>query len=107
MSEIMRFGKGVRSVTILSRDATGQVSPTTVYERSTKKKKGSRMLKPVESFVRRATDSAATGAERYIVRHKKSSAKRKDGWLREMPANLIKAFSKGSRRMKMNRWMMM
>jgi Family of unknown function (DUF6312) len=103
----LRLSSNIRRVTILGHDATGQVRPTVLYEGTKKKKKQSRRLKPVETFVRRAADAVAGGAERYLDRHKKSNNKKRDGWLMEMSGNVYKASRSGSNRLKMNRWLSM
>ena len=45
----LRLGKNIRRVTILTKDASGQVTPTVLYEGRSAKRKQSRTLKPVES----------------------------------------------------------
>ena len=99
----LRFGSNIRRITVLTSDASGQVTPTVIYEASPGKKKQSRRLKPVERFVRRAAEAVGAGADRYVMRHEKSNAKKRDGWLVNMTGNVYKAMRKGSSRMKMNR----
>ena len=103
----MRFSKSIRRITVLERDESGRVTPNVLYERSGKKQRQSPMLKPVETFVRRAAEAGASGAERYVVRHRRSNRKRRNGWLRDVNVNLFRALRRGAKDMKMRRWMMM
>lgn len=103
----LRLGPSIRRVTILTPDPSGQTKATVIYERPREGKKQSRRLKPVESAVRRTMQGFSTAADDYLERHDKSNAKKRDGWLMEMPGNVFKAMRKGSKRAKMNRWMSM
>jgi hypothetical protein len=97
--DLPRLSRSVRRVTVLSRDDSGKIVPVIVYDgRRRKKKKGSRMLKPVERMVRqmaRANDAAAAD---YLRRHKKTNRKRRDGWLRDAHVNLLRAGQKGAKK---------
>src|SRR5437764_11621967 len=99
----LRLGKNIRRVTILTKDASGQVTPTVLYEGRSAKRKQSRTLKPVESAVRRGAEAIAATANSYLSRHENSNTKERDGWLMDMTGNVYKAMRKGRKRMKMNR----
>ena len=108
MTGDLRVSPGVRRIVLLGKDASGQVQPTVLYEASrTKKKRQTRILKPLESFVRRGADALAAGAEVYVVKHRKSNRKKRDGWMRDMTGNALGAARKGGKRLKMTRWMQM
>jgi hypothetical protein len=93
--DMPRLSKSVKRITVLQRDANGNASPVVVFKRKRNKKNGSKMLRPVERVMRSLaeTGDAATGT--YLRRHKKSNRKRKDGWVRDVPGNYVKAGRKG------------
>jgi len=89
--DLPRLSKSVRRVTVLQHDAAGVVTPVTLFKRGRKKKKGTRLLRPAEATVRMLTEVADTATGTYLRRHKKSNRKRRDGWVRDTPANLVDA----------------
>ena len=93
--DMPRLSKSVKRITVLQRDGNGGVSPVVVFKRNRSKKRGTQMLRPVERIVRSLaeTSDAATGT--YLQQHKKSNRKRKDGWVRDVPGNFVKAGRKG------------
>jgi hypothetical protein len=98
--DMPRLSKSVKRITVLQRDANGAVAPVTVFKRKRSKKNGSQMLRPVERVMRSfaETSDAATGT--YLKRHKNSNRKRKDGWVRDVPGNFVKAGRKGIRELR-------
>jgi hypothetical protein len=93
--DMPRLSKSVKKITILQRDATGSVSPVVVFNRKRGKKKGTQMLRPIERIVRSLADTSDSATGTYLRRHKKSNRKRKDGWVRDLQGNFIKAGRKG------------
>src|ERR1043166_2006487 len=101
----LRMPPSICRVTILTKDASGQLHPTVIYQRGGAKKKQSAKLKPIESLVRRVAETAAAPADSYLERHRDSNAKERDGWLVNLQGNVFKAVRTGSKHMKMNRAM--
>ena len=64
--------------------------PVVVYRAKTARR-GSRRLKPIEKLVRRLVAATGVSAEVYSVRHRTSNEKKKNGWLRDFPKNMMKA----------------
>lgn len=93
--DMPRLSKSVRKITVLQRDATGSVSPVVVFQRRRRKKKSTRLVRPVERIVRSMADASNSAADSYLTRHKKSNRKRRDGWVRDGAANLTRASRKG------------
>jgi hypothetical protein len=89
--EQTRLSSSVRKVIRLETDAEGNIKPVTLFERSRKQKKMTGLLRPLEKVVRRAAGAQAVFAETYASRHRRSNAKTKDGWVRDLPLNLLKA----------------
>ncbi len=89
--DMPRLSKSVKRITVLQRQGDGGISPVVVFERRRGKKKGTQLLQPIERVMRSLaeTSDAATGT--YLSQHKKSNRKRKDGWIRDVPSNVVKA----------------
>ena len=89
----MRLGKSVRKVSLVKPDSSNVI----VLHRGKKdkKKKGSRELEPMERAVRRFTDANTAGVKSYSARHRKSNRKKRDGWARDLPLNLMRASRTG------------
>lgn len=85
--------KSVRKIVLLERDASGGVTPVTLFKRKGKKK-GSRALKPVEKAVRKLTSAISMGTGTYRTRHGKSNSKKRNGWLKDIRKNVSKADKK-------------
>ena len=104
--EALRLGKSVRRITVLERDAaSGEFAPVVMFKKKSKKRKTSRAMRPVEKVIRRLVDAQAQSADRYVTRHNKSNRKRRDGWVRDLNANVVRASRKGAKRLRMNRWL--
>jgi hypothetical protein len=93
--DLPRLSKQVRKITAFDRDATGGLRPVVVFSRRKKKKKQTRALKPMERLVRTISDGNDAFASDYARRHRKSSRKRRDGWLRDLSLNLSRSSTKG------------
>ena len=93
--DLPRFRPTVRRITILNRDETGQIVPVVVFDKARRKKKGTRALRPAERLARRLVEASAIVADNYLGTHKKANKKRRDGWLRDMNVNVIRAGRKG------------
>jgi hypothetical protein len=104
--EALRLGSKVRRITMLERDGTtGEMLPVVLFEQKTKKRKVSRAMKPFEQAVRRMVDAQASLGDKYLSRHNRSNRKKRDGWIRDLNLNVVRASEKGLKRLKMNRWL--
>jgi hypothetical protein len=101
--ESPRFAQSVRRITTFGKDPSGSLVSVTLYRRPRERKKGSRLLKPLETAIRRYADAAETCASTYLDEHRRSSRKRRDGWVRDLPLNAFKASRKGARQLKVYR----
>jgi Family of unknown function (DUF6312) len=61
------------------------------------KKKATALLKPVEKLTRSLVEAGDTTTGTYLRRHKRAYRKRRDGWVRDLPSNIIRATTKGAR----------
>lgn len=93
--------KPPKRVTVLTRDANGALSvkgETTSVPR--KKKKGTKGFGLVEKIVRTGVQVGASAGNSYLGRHKRSNKKKKDGWIRDAPVNVVRSGLKGMKKLK-------
>ena len=95
MLDTPRLSKTVRRITIFDRDSTGSLRPVVLFDRKRKNKKQTKGLKPIERVVRTIADANERFGSTYLRRHRRSNRKRRDGWLRDMPVNVLRAGNKG------------
>ena len=95
--ELPRLNKCVRKIVKLERDDDGSLVPVVVYKGGNKKRKTSSALKPIERTVRKVANAQLRFAQSYLDKHKNSSRKRRDGWLKDLGANLANAGTKGQK----------
>src|SRR6185437_9643507 len=90
-----RLSTKIRRITVFDRDVTGSLRPVVLFDRRRKKKKQTKGLKPIERLVRSVVDANDAFGSTYAQRHRRSNRKRRDGWLKDMAANISKAGNKG------------
>ena len=93
--------KSIRRITVLQTDPSGNIAPVVVYRRGRSKKKGTRGFKIVERATRRIMEAQRSAADSYLSRHEKSNVKRRDGWIRDFPLNVVRAGNRGQRALKL------
>lgn len=91
---------GVKRVTLLKRSEFGSLDGHVLYEAGDKKKRGSKRLKPFEKALTRMVRERANASIIYLDRHRRSSDKKKDGWLKDMPRNIQTATRKARKHRK-------
>jgi len=96
----LRLSKKIRRITVLLPEGGRAV---TLYKSKGKKRKNSRTLKPVEKALRRLGKANNVYTSTYLKRHKKSSCKKRDGWLRDFNYNLHRAARKHAKVVKIPR----
>jgi hypothetical protein len=84
-------GKSIRRISVMQRDPAGNIVPVVVYRRRRSKKKGTRGFKGFEKATRRMMEAQRSAADSYLSRHNKSNSKRRDGWIRDFPVNVVRA----------------
>jgi hypothetical protein len=95
------LSKSIRRIVALQRDPAGHVVPVVMYERTRNKKKGTRGFKMIERTTRRIMEAQRSAADSYLSRHNKSNAKRRDGWIRDLPVNVVRAGEKARKTLKL------
>ena len=101
--ETPRLNASVRRVTILQKDSTGAIAPVVIYRSAARKKKGTDVLRPFEKAARRLVEAQERAAQSYRARHERSNQKKRDGWIRDLPANVFRASRKGTKALKLSR----
>ena len=70
---------------------TGTVRHGEVFQGGRKAKKQSKALRPLERFIRKLVRRRLETAQNYLSRHQRSNRRRKDGWLKDLPKNVVRA----------------
>jgi hypothetical protein len=81
----------------MQRDMSGAWAPVVIFKKGRKKKKSTAMFKPVEQMTRSIAEAADSATSTYLARHKQSNRKRKDGWIRDIPMNVLRASNKAAK----------
>lgn len=101
--DIPRVSSSVRRITVLKHDESGALTPVVVFKRrQSGRKKGTAPYRYFEKIARRVADAQARSAQSYRARHDRSNRKEKDGWLRDLPVNLIRANQKGNKALRVD-----
>lgn len=87
--------KAARRIYVLEDDGTVRI-----HKNKKKKKKQSKALKPLGKRSRRAANALRVAANHYLDRHDRSNQKKKDGWIRDLGKNEMKAARKGIKKVK-------
>jgi len=95
----LNVAKSIKSITVVSRDSAGFPSRTLIHGRRRRKKKQSKGLKPLEKAMRKMAKARRAGADEYLKRHKRSNRRKKNGWVRKLPRNAMKAQRKSMKAM--------
>jgi hypothetical protein len=84
----------IKRVTVIRRDGRGQIIARDAYEGKRKKKKQSKGLRPIERELRKILEFRSDVISNYLDRHNRSNEKRRDGWLSDLPSNMVRAVRK-------------
>jgi hypothetical protein len=102
-----KLPKAVRRITILKTPATlkvGEGFGRIEVKRKRKRKKQSKGLTRVlERLARRSAKADVKTADAYLDRHRRSNKKRRDGWLRDLSYNMLRARRKGGKSLKFSK----
>jgi len=93
--------KAIRQITLIHSGPQGTTSQV-LFKKKTKRRKSSRLLKPLEKLQRRLLKAQKTFGDEAFSLHEKHNRKRKDGWLRDAPVIAIKASRRAAK--KLTRW---
>lgn len=85
-------------ITVIRRDENGKLVARERYEEGPRRKKQSKLLKPLERTMRRAIGFESRLLNDYLGRHERSNAKKRDGWIKDLPRNLFRTIRKSKPR---------
>ena len=93
--------KGVRRITVFGSADDGGLEVVAEYGKSASKgrRRRSRMLKAPERNMRKVNEAARAFLEELDARSDRSTRKKKDGWLRDSPKNVMKANRKALKKL--------
>lgn len=89
--------KSVKRIVFFGPDGSRAVVKA---RRSKKRKKQSRWLKPIEKRTRRLASGVEAGADTYVGRHDRSNQDKTDGWMLDLPRNMMKSERKAAKKIK-------
>jgi hypothetical protein len=101
--QVPRLNKVAEKVIILQTDPSGGITPQTVYQKKSGKKKTSRGLKGPQTVLQRFADAAKAFAETVADRSQSSSRKKRDGLLRDLGSNVYRATEKARKKLRLSR----
>src|SRR4051812_32703570 len=94
--ELTKLPKSIKRITILApanapagQSLGDEAQPQIVERRRRKRSKG--FMRIWERVVRDTARAGARTAEEYLARHERSGRKKRDGWLRDYPLNMMRA----------------
>lgn len=98
--------KAPKRVTVLSRgeDGTLSVKAEVVTDDKKRKKKGTKGFGLIEKITRTGADVGVAAGDSYLARHKKSNRKKKDGWVKDAPVNVVRSGLKGMKKFKLTKF---
>jgi hypothetical protein len=92
------FGKAVKAIVALYDQPDGTATSSVLYARKRRRrKKASDNLRFLEKAVRRVADAQQGFHQTYRDSHERSNAKRRDGWVADLPRNLERAGRKAQK----------
>jgi hypothetical protein len=98
--DTLRMSKAVRKVIKLRPSPSGGVEQTVLYEQQGKKKKQTRVLRPLERVARRLNRARRDYWTTIAEEHDRSNEKKRDGWARDGVKNVLKASRKSSKQIR-------
>jgi hypothetical protein len=93
----LKLGRSIRRVSIIKADGSGEI--VLHKGKKSKKKKQNKELKPMERAVRHMADANLASAKSFSNSHRKSNRKKKNGWLRDISKNIMRANRKGNKKL--------
>ena len=92
------MSKLIERITVIRRGADDP-EPVTIYRRPNRNRKGSLLLRPVERAARSFIRAQIVFGQEMLRQHDRANSRRRDGWLIEAPAIVMKsgrkAFNEG------------
>ena len=84
----------IKRVTVLQRDDRGKIVSRESYSGERSRNRTSRNVRPLERGVRELIEFQVRVLDNYLGRHRRSNEKKRDGWLTDLPSNVVRAVKK-------------
>lgn len=84
----------VKRITVVGEDGV-----ETLFKKKRKKRKSTRMMRPLEKITRRFLEAGDETSSQALRRHKRSSRKKKDGWAKDLMKNSLRSGRKGVKKL--------
>ena len=105
--QVVRLQQLAKRVTLLQTNASGVVTPVTLYEKDSKKKKkkkkSSMPLRGMETIAEQMVEAQKAFADTLSKEFESSRRKKTDGWLMDMGKNVYKATQKAGKKIRVSR----
>jgi hypothetical protein len=102
-----KLPKSVKRIVILRAAAGAGVSAAAerivISEKRKRKKQTKGIVRIIERLARRTARANAKTADEYLDRHERSNRKHRDGWLRDLGYNVMRAQRDGNKRLKLTK----
>ena len=92
------MGSIVQRITIIDKDSNGNIRTETLYKKNSGRKE-SGWARPLIKAQRRSLKASQVYVNELLSRNERSGQKKKDGWLKDMGANNMKAARKAYRKL--------
>lgn len=89
----------VQRVTIVNLDTPGDAEVLYKSKKKKRRRKVSGFLKPMAKRDRRMAKAAKAFSDEWLSRMDRSNNKRKNGWMRDAPVNMLRAQRKASKKL--------
>ncbi|MFN3647978.1 MAG: hypothetical protein ACK47B_00250 [Armatimonadota bacterium] len=99
----LKLPRSVKSVVILDNNPVDCRPRVLVSDDRRKPKKSSKALRGLEKAIHRMSLAQTAASSAYLSRHRRSNARKKDGWLKDLGVNVPKAARTGMKRLKIQR----
>jgi hypothetical protein len=99
--DIPGVSTSIRRIAVLQREPSGNIVPVVEYRRGRSTKKGIRGFRIFERATCRIVEAQRSAADSYLSRHDKFDVKRRDGWIRDLPLDVVRAGEKARRSLKL------
>jgi hypothetical protein len=101
-----KLPKSVKRITILKArpESDGGSEVQAVVKKKRKRKRKSKgLMRIMERVARRNAEANSEAADSYLSRHRRSNRKRRDGWVRDLGYNWMRARRKGDKKFKLSK----
>jgi hypothetical protein len=98
--QTLNLGKAIRRVTLIKSNDSNLAMPLVVHRRKRKRKKQSKILRPIEKLTRRLADAELAAVKTYADGHRRANRRKKNGWARKLTTNLRRARKKFWRKLR-------